>query len=175
MSWLDKLLPPKIKQTDPKSRKGIPEGLWVKCPSCEAVLYRTDVDANLTSARSATTTCASARERLDALLDPEGRYEIGQEIVPVDALKFKDSRSTRTAQGSDGRHRRDRRDGGDGRRDPHAAGGRGLLRVRVHGRLDGLGGRRALRAARRTRSSSRCRSSASPPRAARACRKACCR
>lgn len=46
MSWLDKLLPPKIKQTDPKSRKGIPEGLWVKCPSCEAVLYRNDVDAN---------------------------------------------------------------------------------------------------------------------------------
>ena len=32
MSWLDKLLPPKIKQTDPKSRKGIPEGLWIKCP-----------------------------------------------------------------------------------------------------------------------------------------------
>ena len=47
MSWLDKLLPPKIKQTDPKSRKGIPEGLWIKCPSCEAVLYRNDVEANL--------------------------------------------------------------------------------------------------------------------------------
>jgi acetyl-CoA carboxylase carboxyl transferase subunit beta len=34
----------------------------------------------------------SARARLDAFLDPEGRYEIGQEVVPVDALKFKDSR-----------------------------------------------------------------------------------
>jgi acetyl-CoA carboxylase carboxyl transferase subunit beta len=33
-----------------------------------------------------------ARERLDALLDAEGRYEVGQEIVPVDPLKFKDSR-----------------------------------------------------------------------------------
>src|SRR5262249_4759156 len=33
-----------------------------------------------------------ARERLDALLDAEGRYEVGQEILPVDPLKFKDSR-----------------------------------------------------------------------------------
>jgi acetyl-CoA carboxylase carboxyl transferase subunit beta len=93
MSWLDKLLPPKIKQTDPKNRKGIPEGLWVKCPSCEAVLYRSDVEAN----QHVCPKCdhhmrIGARARLDALLDPEGRYEIGQEIVPVDTLKFKDSR-----------------------------------------------------------------------------------
>jgi acetyl-CoA carboxylase carboxyl transferase subunit beta len=33
-----------------------------------------------------------ARERLDALLDAEGRYEIGQEVLPVDSLKFKDSK-----------------------------------------------------------------------------------
>ena len=34
----------------------------------------------------------SARARLDAFLDPEGRFEIGQEVVPVDPLKFKDSK-----------------------------------------------------------------------------------
>jgi acetyl-CoA carboxylase carboxyl transferase subunit beta len=33
-----------------------------------------------------------ARERLDALLDAEGRYEIGQETLPVDSLKFKDNK-----------------------------------------------------------------------------------
>ncbi|MFM8501781.1 MAG: acetyl-CoA carboxylase, carboxyltransferase subunit beta, partial [Fluviibacter sp.] len=33
-----------------------------------------------------------ARDRLDALLDQEGRYEIGQEVLPVDTLKFKDSK-----------------------------------------------------------------------------------
>jgi acetyl-CoA carboxylase carboxyl transferase subunit beta len=33
-----------------------------------------------------------ARVRLDFLLDPEGRYEIGQEILPVDSLKFKDTK-----------------------------------------------------------------------------------
>jgi acetyl-CoA carboxylase carboxyl transferase subunit beta len=93
MSWLDKLLPPKIKQTDPKSRKGIPEGLWIKCPSCEAVLYRNDVEANLhVCPKCDHHMRIGARERLDGLLDPEGRYEIGQEILPVDALKFKDSR-----------------------------------------------------------------------------------
>ena len=93
MSWLDKLLPPKIKQTDPKSRKGIPEGLWIKCPACEAVLYRNDVEANLhVCPKCSHHMRIGARERLDALLDPEGRYEIGQEVLPVDALKFKDSR-----------------------------------------------------------------------------------
>jgi acetyl-CoA carboxylase carboxyl transferase subunit beta len=93
MSWLDKLLPPKIKQTDPKSRKGIPEGLWIKCPSCEAVLYRNDVEANLhVCPKCDHHMRIGARDRLDGLLDAEGRYEIGQEILPVDALKFKDSR-----------------------------------------------------------------------------------
>ncbi|CAG9163727.1 acetyl-CoA carboxylase, carboxyltransferase subunit beta [Cupriavidus pampae] len=93
MSWLDKLLPPKIQQTDPSTRKGIPEGLWVKCPACEAVLYRTDVEANLhVCPKCDHHMRIRSRERLDALLDAEGRYEIGQEIVPVDALKFKDTK-----------------------------------------------------------------------------------
>lgn len=93
MSWLEKLLPPKIEQTDPTERRSIPEGLWTKCPSCETVLFKTDLEQSLMVCPK----CGhhhriSARARLDALLDPEGRYEIGQEVVPVDALKFKDSR-----------------------------------------------------------------------------------
>jgi acetyl-CoA carboxylase carboxyl transferase subunit beta len=93
MSWLDKLLPPKIQQTDPASRKGIPEGLWTKCPACESVLYRTDVEANFhVCPKCDHHMRIGARERLDALLDAEGRYELGQEIVPVDALKFKDTK-----------------------------------------------------------------------------------
>ncbi|MFJ3313720.1 acetyl-CoA carboxylase carboxyl transferase subunit beta, partial [Herbaspirillum huttiense] len=43
MSWLEKLLPPQI-QRGSTSRKAIPEGLWVMCPSCVAVLYRTDLE-----------------------------------------------------------------------------------------------------------------------------------
>ena len=47
MSWLDKLLPPKIQQSDPSERRSVPEGLWIKCPSCETVLYKTDLEQNL--------------------------------------------------------------------------------------------------------------------------------
>jgi acetyl-CoA carboxylase carboxyl transferase subunit beta len=93
MSWLDKLLPPKIQQTDPSERRSVPEGLWIKCPSCETVLYKADLEQNL----SVCPKCShhhriGARARLDSFLDPEGRYEIGQEVLPVDALKFRDNK-----------------------------------------------------------------------------------
>jgi len=93
MSWIDKLLPPQIQQTDPSLRKSVPEGLWVKCVSCEAVLYRTDVEANeYVCSKCNHHMRIRARQRLDFLLDKEGRYEIGQEIVPIDPLKFKDTK-----------------------------------------------------------------------------------
>jgi acetyl-CoA carboxylase carboxyl transferase subunit beta len=93
MNWLDKLLPPKIKPTDPANRKNMPEGLWVKCPACETVLYRNDVEQHMhVCPKCEHHIRMSARARLDHLLDLDGRYEIGQEIVPVDTLKFKDSR-----------------------------------------------------------------------------------
>jgi acetyl-CoA carboxylase carboxyl transferase subunit beta len=93
MSWLEKLLPPKIQPTDPTERRTVPEGLWVKCPACETVLYKTDLEKNLNVCPK----CdhhhrIGARERLDGFLDAEGRWEIGQEVLPVDALKFKDSK-----------------------------------------------------------------------------------
>ena len=94
MSWLQKLLPPKIKRGDTSARnKSIPEGLWSKCEGCESVLYRSDLEGNL----SVCPKCGhhhrvGARRRLDLMLDAEGRVEIGAEVTPVDALKFKDSR-----------------------------------------------------------------------------------
>ncbi|TXI10973.1 MAG: acetyl-CoA carboxylase carboxyltransferase subunit beta [Polynucleobacter sp.] len=93
MSWLDKLLPPSIQHTDPAQRKSVPEGLWVKCPSCEAVLYRNDIEANLhVCPKCDHHMRINARERLDKLLDLEGRHEIAQEVLPVDALKFRDTK-----------------------------------------------------------------------------------
>ena len=93
MSWLEKLLPPKIQQTDPTERRSVPEGLWVKCPSCDTVLYNADLEENVNVCPK----CGhhhriGARARLNAFLDAEGRWEIGQEVVPVDPLKFRDSR-----------------------------------------------------------------------------------
>jgi acetyl-CoA carboxylase carboxyl transferase subunit beta len=93
MSWLEKLLPPRIQRSDAAKRQTMPEGLWVKCPSCEAVLYRADLDANLhVCPKCSHHMRIRARARLDALLDEGGRYEIGQDVLPVDTLKFKDSK-----------------------------------------------------------------------------------
>jgi acetyl-CoA carboxylase carboxyl transferase subunit beta len=93
MSWLQKLLPPKIKRDTGGPKKVVPEGLWSKCNSCEAVLYRTDLEQNLfVCPKCNYHNRISARERLDYLLDAEGRYEIGFEVLPIDSLKFKDRR-----------------------------------------------------------------------------------
>jgi acetyl-CoA carboxylase carboxyl transferase subunit beta len=93
MSWLQKLLPPKIKRDVGSPKKAMPEGLWSKCGSCEAVLYRADLEKNIhVCPKCSHHNRISARERLDFLLDRDGRYEIGAEVVPVDSLKFKDSR-----------------------------------------------------------------------------------
>jgi acetyl-CoA carboxylase carboxyl transferase subunit beta len=91
MSWIEKLLPPRIKPGG--ARKTVPEGIWTKCPGCEAVLY----SAELQSTLQVCPKCShhlriGTRERLDALMDREGRFEIGQEVLPVDSLRFKDSR-----------------------------------------------------------------------------------
>jgi acetyl-CoA carboxylase carboxyl transferase subunit beta len=94
MSWFKKLLPPRINRDGAGAkRSSMPEGLWSKCDSCEAVLYRSDLDNNLqVCPKCAHHNRISARDRLDALLDPEARFELGAEVVPVDPLKFKDSR-----------------------------------------------------------------------------------
>ena len=93
MSWIDKLLPPKMNRADGGPKKSVPEGIWVKCPACEAALYAVDLSNNAQVCPK----CGhhhriGARERLDRLLDVEGRFEIGPELRPVDSLKFKDSR-----------------------------------------------------------------------------------
>lgn len=94
MSWFQKLLPPKIKRRVGDAKKNVPEGLWSKCPSCQAVIYHSDLEKN----RGVCQICChhhriSARSRLDWLLDEENRFEIGAEVLSVDTLKFKDSRT----------------------------------------------------------------------------------
>src|SRR5258708_18921032 len=93
MSWLQKLLPPKIQRTGGAARKTVPEGLWTKCSACDAVLYSTDLEKNLNVCPK----CGhherfGARPRAGTLLDAEGRFELGGEVLPLDPLKFRDSR-----------------------------------------------------------------------------------
>jgi acetyl-CoA carboxylase carboxyl transferase subunit beta len=90
MSWFKKLLPPKIRTQNP-AKKTVPEGLWSKCPSCDAVLYFTDLEKNLHVCPK-----CGYHNRLDArqrstTARPQGG-SIGFEVVPVDSLKFKDNK-----------------------------------------------------------------------------------
>jgi len=92
MSWIDKILPPRINRSSDGARR-VPEGLWVKCPSCESVLYKEDLKATLNVCPKCSHHLRlGARDRIDALLDADGRVEIGQNTRPMDPLKFKDSR-----------------------------------------------------------------------------------
>lgn len=91
-NWLvDKLIPSIMRSESKKS--SVPEGLWHKCPSCEAVLYRPELEKNLdVCPKCGHHMRIKARKRLDIFLDAEGREEIAKDLEPVDRLKFKDSK-----------------------------------------------------------------------------------
>ena len=92
MSWLKKLFPSRV-TTNASQKKGVPEGLWIKCSGCNAVLYRNELLKNL----SVCPNCShhhriSARERLEQFLDKSEFTEIAKDLEPIDRLKFKDSK-----------------------------------------------------------------------------------
>src|SRR3569832_1412915 len=90
MSWFEKLLHSKIR-TEGKPKKSIPEGLWTKCESCTAVLYRSELERSLdVCPKCSHHMRIGARRRLDTFLDREPREEIGNEVAPQDVLKFRD-------------------------------------------------------------------------------------
>ena len=88
MTWFEKILP-KIRTES--SKKAVPEGVWTKCASCEAVLYRAELERN----HDVCPKCShhmriSARRRLELLFDAEAAEEIGANLSPIDHLNFKD-------------------------------------------------------------------------------------
>ncbi len=90
MNWFTKLLPTGIR-ADGNKRNSVPEGLWAKCTECNAVLYRAELERNLDVCPKCDHHMrVGGRRRLEGFLDKEPRVEIGEDIVPVDALKFKD-------------------------------------------------------------------------------------
>lgn len=96
MNWFQKLIPSRI-QTDGSGKKQqVPEGLWLKCPACNAMLYRAELERNLdVCPKCSHHMRIRARARLDQFLDPDSGVEIAGGIEPVDALKFKDSKRYR--------------------------------------------------------------------------------
>ncbi|MCZ6827231.1 MAG: acetyl-CoA carboxylase carboxyl transferase subunit beta, partial [Gammaproteobacteria bacterium] len=94
MSWFEKLMPSRIK-TDQRTRS-VPEGLWMNCKSCNAVLYKSELERNL----SVCPKCGyhmriSARERINGFLDADSYQEVANNLVSVDMLRFKDSKRYR--------------------------------------------------------------------------------
>jgi acetyl-CoA carboxylase carboxyl transferase subunit beta len=95
MSWFQKLMPSRIR-TEGGNKRNVPEGLWTKCESCQAVLYRPELERSLlVCPKCSMHLRIGARQRLEAFLDPERRKEIATELEPVDPLKFKDSKKYR--------------------------------------------------------------------------------
>jgi len=95
MSWLDKLIPSRIR-TESTGKRGVPEGLWVKCDGCDAVLYREELRRNLeVCPKCGHHMRIAARARLGAFLDSAGREELFTDIAPVDMLKFRDQKKYR--------------------------------------------------------------------------------
>ncbi|WP_288367554.1 acetyl-CoA carboxylase, carboxyltransferase subunit beta [uncultured Alcanivorax sp.] len=91
-NWLEKILPA-VRRPQESRRNNIPEGLWRKCPRCEGVVYRPELDRNMDVCPKCDHHLRiSARRRLKLFLDEGVQTEIGTELSPVDRLKFKDSK-----------------------------------------------------------------------------------
>ena len=92
MSWFEKLLPSAIR-TKASDRKGVPEGVWLQCKSCNATLYRSEVERQLfVCPKCGHHMRLTARQRLEIFLDENSGNEIGIEVTPKDWLKFRDSK-----------------------------------------------------------------------------------
>ncbi|MDH4047581.1 MAG: acetyl-CoA carboxylase, carboxyltransferase subunit beta [Gammaproteobacteria bacterium] len=94
MSWFEKLMPSRIK-TENRTRS-VPQGVWIKCPHCDAQLYRTELERNLyVCPKCDHHMRIGARQRLEYFLDEGDIEEIGAGLEPLDPLKFKDSKRYR--------------------------------------------------------------------------------
>ncbi len=94
MSWFEKLMPSRI--STEKRTKSVPEGVWIKCPTCDAQLYRTELERNVQVCPKCDYHMRiTARKRLDYFLDPESQQELSANLEPEDPLKFRDSKRYR--------------------------------------------------------------------------------
>jgi len=92
MSWFKKWLVSK-NTIESSQRKGVPEGVWSKCNGCNSAIYSAELERNLfVCPKCDYHTRISARQRIDIFLDPEGREELARDVVPIDRLKFKDTK-----------------------------------------------------------------------------------
>ncbi len=89
MNWLTNFIRPKIRSF--VSKKDVPDNLWHKCPSCEGMLFHTDLKKNVNVCYHCNFHMKiSVEESLKILFDGEKYTEVELPKVPHDPLKFKD-------------------------------------------------------------------------------------
>ncbi len=94
MSWFEKLMPSRI--STEKRTRSVPEGVWIKCPKCDAQLYRNELERNLQVCPKCDHHMRiGARRRLEIFLDPDSQQELSADLEPEDPLKFRDSKRYR--------------------------------------------------------------------------------
>ena len=96
MNWFEMLLPSKIRTSGGNDKKNVPEGLWAKCDSCDAIIYRAELERN----QEVCTKCdyhmrIGARRRLESFFDENECNEIAAGLEAEDILKFKDDKRYR--------------------------------------------------------------------------------
>ncbi len=96
MNWFEKLLPSKIRTSGGNDKKNVPEGLWAKCNSCDAIIYRAELERN----QEVCTKCdyhmrIGARRRLQSFFDEDSGNEIAAGLEAVDILRFRDDKRYR--------------------------------------------------------------------------------
>ena len=89
MNWLTDIVRPKIQKTTPKE---IADNLWVKCPSCNQMLFSKELKKSM----YVCTSCGHhlrlyVDKRLKMLFDDEKYTELNLPVMQDDPLKFKDS------------------------------------------------------------------------------------
>lgn len=86
-SWAD------APETSQAGKKAVPEGLWIRCPECSAILFRKAVESNLWVCPEAN--CQhhfriSAEQRVKQLVDPDSFEPMHADMAPTDPLNFVD-------------------------------------------------------------------------------------
>ena len=95
MSWLDKIIPSIGRSTGKEAdkRSSVPEGLWINCPKCKAMLYQPELERNLDVCPKCDHHIRiGARRRIDIFLDRDDREEIAANVLPGDPLQVKDTK-----------------------------------------------------------------------------------
>lgn len=91
MSWIDKILPSIANASGASKKAAVPEGVWKKCPRCDAMLYKKSLSDNFDVCPKCDHHLRiTARRRIELFLDAENQQELSSELEPVDLLKFKD-------------------------------------------------------------------------------------